>query len=125
MKNYHSYRFFYACLLLLISVSQAALAQQHPVQASLMLTPPYSVYLADYAIPGSEQLKLHLLLRDAAEADYPVALHLIVEGNGIRLETNPAFQPPPIYLPGGLPIVLSGEDLAPYLAGSPLINPTA
>lgn len=124
MKSHYLTSFFCYCLLLLISWlagSQVVQAQVRPVQATLQLTPPYSVYLSDYGIPGSAQMKLHLLLRDIAEPDYPVRLHLVVEGNGIRIETNPAFQPQPIYLQGGIPNLLSGEELAPYLESQHLL----
>ncbi|MDF9800466.1 hypothetical protein OKW21_005729 [Catalinimonas alkaloidigena] len=90
-------------------------AQNRPVNATLQITPPYSVYLADYARPGSEQMQVYLLLRDLSEPAYDVQLRLTIEGSGIRLQTNPSYLPPPITLEGGMPLIISGETLAPYL----------
>src|SRR6187431_109240 len=77
-------------------VAWRAAAQDYPVSATLFITPPYSVYLPDYVTPGSEQLKLNLLLRDLNEPNYEVRLHFVLEGAGIRIETNPSLTPPPI-----------------------------
>ena len=105
-------------LLLLMLVAGAwgsGLAQNRPVTSTLQLTPPYSVYLADYARPGSEQMLVYLLLRDLSELQYDARLRLTIEGSGIRLQTDPNYQPPPLTLEGGSPTIVSGEDLAPYL----------
>ncbi len=96
-----------------------SLAQTYPVSATLQLTPPYSVYLSDYTV--NDQMKLHLLLRDLTEPSYQVRLSLVLEGVGIRIETNPNMVPPPIFIEGGIPAVLSAEDLAPYLDSRNLI----
>ncbi len=93
--------------------SHFSFAQTYPVSATLQLTPPYSVYLSDYTV--NDQMKLHLLLRDLNEPSYQVRLSLVLEGVGIRIETNPNNVPPPITIEGGIPAVLSAEDLAPYL----------
>ena len=98
-----------------------ALAQNRPVTTTLQLMPPYSVYLADYARPGSEQMQVYLLLRDLSEAQYDVRLRLTIEGSGIRLQTNPTYIPPPITLEGGAPTLVSGEALAPYLESRNLL----
>ncbi len=97
------------------------LSQTAPVNATLQLTPPYSVYLSDYAVAGNEQMKLNLLLRDLTEPSYEIKLHLTVEGAGIRIETNPSFNPQPIILEGGVPTILGADDLAPYLDSRNLI----
>ncbi len=94
---------------------------QRAVNSTLQLTPPYSVYLADYARPGSEQMKVYLLLRDLSEPEHEVRLRLTIEGAGIRLQTNPNFLPPPITLQGGMPLIVSGETLAPYLESQNLL----
>ncbi len=94
---------------------------QRAITSTLQLTPPYSVYLSDYARPGSEQMKVYLLLRDLREPQHDVRLRLTIEGAGIRLQTNPAFLPPPITLEGGVPLIISGETLAPYLESGNLL----
>jgi hypothetical protein len=102
-------------LLVLVGTWGSVMSQNRPVTSTVQLMPPYSVYLADYARPGSEQMQVYLLLRDLSEPAYDIRLRLTIEGSGIRLQTNPAYQPPPITLEGGSPTIVSGETLAPYL----------
>ncbi len=87
-----------------------------PVQSSLQLLPPYSVYLSDYAQPGAEKLRVILLQRDLSQAAYSLRLVFSVELNGrVILRTARAFNPPPLPLDPGVPTIISGADLAPYL----------
>ncbi|MCA6410435.1 MAG: fibronectin type III domain-containing protein, partial [Cytophagales bacterium] len=46
---------------------------------------------------------------------YAVRLAFVLEGAGIRIETNPNFAPPPIVLEGGVPQVLGSDELGIYL----------
>jgi TANFOR domain-containing protein len=110
----YALRMLVSFCVLILTIS-TGFSQTAPVNATLQLAPPYSVYLSDYAVAGNEQMKLNLLLRDLTEPSYEVKLHLTVEGAGIRIETNPSFVPPPIILEGGVPTILGAEDLAPYL----------
>ncbi|NOS94312.1 MAG: hypothetical protein HOP30_20555, partial [Cyclobacteriaceae bacterium] len=108
------FRFSFALhVVVLLFSHHFSFAQTYPVSATLQLTPPYSVYLSDYTV--NDQMKLHLLLRDLNEPSYQVRLSLVLEGVGIRIETNPNMVPPPIFIEGGIPAILSAEDLAPYL----------
>jgi hypothetical protein len=87
-----------------------------PVQSSLQLLPPYSVYLSDYAQPGAEKLRVILLQRDLSQSAYSLRLVLSVELNGrVVLRTARAFNPPPLVLDPGVPTVIAGADLSPYL----------
>ncbi len=47
-------RRIYASLLLCLLGLVSGRAQQFPVQASLQLKPPYSLYLADYTAAGTD-----------------------------------------------------------------------
>jgi hypothetical protein len=91
-------------------------AQLYPVQATPQLMPPYSVYLSDYATPGEEKLRLILLQRDLTQPAYQLRLVMQVELNGqVILRTTRSYNPPPISLNPGIPTIISGAELAPYL----------
>jgi hypothetical protein len=76
-----------------------------PVQSSLQLLPPYSVYLSDYAQPGAEKLRVILLQRDLSQAAYSLRLVFSVELNGrVIMRTARSYNPPPLSLdPAFLP----------------------
>jgi hypothetical protein len=96
--------------------SPVVYGQFHPVQVTTQLIPPYSVYLPDYATPGNDKLRLIMLQRDLSRPAYQVRLQLSVELNGrIILQTSRAFNPPPINLDPGIPTIITGVDLQPYL----------
>lgn len=90
-------------------------AQIYPVQISNQLIPPYSGYLPDYADPSSEKLRLILQFNDFTKPNYDVKLKLEIKGNGFSLVTKQLYNPPPISLQPGVPFILTGTDLAPYL----------
>lgn len=100
--------FFFGCL-------KFSMAQVYPVQLSAQLIPPYSGYLPDYADPSSEKLKIILQFNDLTTPQYNIRLKLEIKGNGFTLVTKQLFNPPPISLQSGVPLLLSGADLAPYL----------
>jgi TANFOR domain-containing protein len=89
-------------------------AQNYPVQANVQLLPPYTPYLGDYVIAGSEKISIQLLLKDVSVNNYQVKLRLKIEGVGITIQTENHFSGPPISLQGGSPILLSAFELAPY-----------
>ncbi|WP_161964306.1 fibronectin type III domain-containing protein [Chitinophaga flava] len=91
-------------------------AQQYPVTASTQIIPPYSVYLPDYAVPGSDKLRVILVQNDLTKPSYDVRLQMTVERNGtLIMRTAPAFNPRPLTLSAGVPTIISGADLADYL----------
>jgi TANFOR domain-containing protein len=89
-------------------------SQRYPVQATVQLLPPYSLFLSDYTAPGSEKLAVTLLMRDMGKVDYRVKLRVLIEGNNITISSKPNLVPNPIYISGGLPERLSGSLLADY-----------
>lgn len=105
---------FLLTLLIGILLRASAVAQSYPVQTTVQLTPPYSLYLADYAAPGSNRIMVNVLLRDLSRQDLQTRLRLTIEGVGISITTRPDFRPHPLYLQGGLPLMLDAIDLAPY-----------
>jgi hypothetical protein len=99
-----------------VGLSLPGQAQLYPVQATPQLMPPYSVYLSDYATPGEEKLRLILLQRDLTQPAYQLRLVMHVELNGqVILRTARNYNPPPINLNPGIPTIISGAELAPYL----------
>jgi hypothetical protein len=92
-----------------------SIAQAYPVQLSTQLVPPYSGYLPDYADPSSEKLKVILQFNDFTVAQYNVRLKIEIKGNGFTLTTKQLYNPPPLQIEPGVPFLLSGADLAPYL----------
>src|ERR1035437_1970889 len=86
----------------------------YPVQAITQINPPYSIYFNDYTAAGSNRLALNLLLTDPKKFNYQVKLRLIIEGENITISTSPAYMPEPILLDGGVPLRLTGDELAAY-----------
>ena len=104
--------FSYIALLL---ISSTAWSQNYPVQSNVNITPPYSVYLSDYASMTSNKLLVTLMLKDVNQSDIQVKLRLTIKGNGIEIRTKADYQPQPLLLQGGAPLLISGTDLESYL----------
>lgn len=108
-------------ILWLLSFVPVVAQTVHPVTASLQLVPPYSVYLADYAAPGNDKLRVILTLNDLTQPSYTVRLQVKVELNGrVVMQTDPAYRPSGITLTAGLPQVITGSQLNEYLVTSHL-----
>jgi TANFOR domain-containing protein len=108
-------RYLKTILLFFFIASQVeSVGQVFPVQSTVQLTPPYSLYLSDYTAPGSERLRVTAFLVDATRPELNVRFRLHIEGNGIKIETKPEFLPPLITLLGGVPLQLISSDLAAY-----------
>lgn len=103
------------CIVLCLLIYKAD-AQIFPVQVTPQLVPPYSVYLSDYATPGNEKLRVIILQRDLSQSAYQLRLVMVVSLNGkVIMRTSRAFNPLPINVSPGIPTVISGADLAPYV----------
>jgi hypothetical protein len=100
---------------LLALLARVTVSQTFPVQLSTQLIPPYSGYLPDYADPSSEKLKIIIQFNDFTQPQYNIRLKIEIKGNGFTLVTKQLFNPPPLALQPGVPLLLSGADLAPYL----------
>ncbi|MBL6449590.1 hypothetical protein JMN32_24985 [Fulvivirga sp. 29W222] len=126
MKNQYQYNYssilaMLMALYLFMGVAHSTFSQVYPINATTQIAPPYSVFISDYVAPGSEQLKLNLFLRDLTEPVYDVRLRLVIEGQGVRIETSPTYNPPPITIEGGLSTWLDATDLAPLFESRNLI----
>ena len=114
---------FYSMLLIagLCGYNSAGAQTVHPVTASLQLVPPYSVYLADYAAPGNDKLRVILTLNDLSQPSYTVRLRLKVELNGrVIMQTDPAYRPSGITIMPGMPQIITGTQLNEYLVSDHL-----
>ncbi|MHC1702733.1 MAG: fibronectin type III domain-containing protein [Tenuifilaceae bacterium] len=98
--------------LLYINIS---LAQVFPVQVNINVTPPYSVYLSQYTAIGQEKVMVTILLRDPVIPSLDVKFRFTIEGGGIILTTNPAWNPQPFNITGGITAMLPQEIIADYL----------
>ena len=95
---------------------KTSFAQFYPVQVTPQLVPPYSVYLSDYATSGNEKLRVIVLQKDLAQPAYQLRLTMSVEWNGkVIMRTARSPNPAPINIDPGIPTIISGADLAPYL----------
>lgn len=111
----HLYRFV-LCLLLFAAGITNVHAQQYPVTASTQIIPPYSVYLPDYAVAGSDKLRVILVQNDLTLPSYNIRLRMTVEQNGtVIMRTAAMFNPKPLSLSAGIPTIIGGIDLADYL----------
>lgn len=103
-------------LLLVIAAQLSTHAQRYPVTASTQIVPPYSVYLPDYAVPGSDKLRVILVQNDLTQPSYDVRLQMTVEQNGVLImRTAAQFNPKPLRLSPGIPTIIGGSELTDYL----------
>jgi hypothetical protein len=99
-----SFRKRQACLFFLLSFSlsilncQLSIAQNYPIYVTPMLTPPYSLRLADYITPGSQRLVVQIMVKDLTVSNLPVKLHIKMESAGITVETPVTITTLPVYL---------------------------
>ncbi|NVO10121.1 MAG: fibronectin type III domain-containing protein [Bacteroidales bacterium] len=95
--------------------SRVSHAQTFPVQANIHIAPPYSVYLSQYTSPEQEKVMVNILLRDPVITSLDVKFRFTIEGGGIKLTTNPAWNQQPYNLVGGLVTILPQELIAEHL----------
>ncbi|MDX1326270.1 MAG: fibronectin type III domain-containing protein [Arenibacter sp.] len=94
-----------------------AYSQSFPVQVVPQATPPPPIYISEYADASTvnSPLKVQLILNDFQIANREVRLRAYFEGNGINFRTNDiVVGAQPLFLEGGVPLVLTNVDLAPY-----------
>lgn len=107
------------CLLIVLCLGfgrQSLAQQQYPVNATVLVYPPYPIYLSDYANTFANSFELRLLLRDIDLGTRQVAFRIqLTSQNGNSLQSRyPAVGVPVIDLVSGVPVILKQADLAPY-----------
>lgn len=90
-------------------------AQNYPVQLSTQLIAPFTGYIPDYASPGNDNLRVFALFSDFSHATYDVKLQIKIEGQGIVIQSQPWYYAGAFTLEPGVPLMLSGTDLAGLL----------
>ena len=70
---------------LLLLLSTNVLAQRYPVQSSMHISAPYSVFLSDYTSVGSQKLQMQLFLSDATVSDIDVKFRISIKGEGVEI----------------------------------------
>lgn len=90
-------------------------AQNYPVQITTLLSPPFSGYLPDYTSLGNENLKLIVLFNDFTKPSYNVKLKFKLSGQNINIESKNFYYEGPFTIIPGVPLEISGADLAGLL----------
>ncbi len=102
---------------LLLANCLLATAQSFPVQVMPQAIPPAPIYFSDYADAGTINgpLRVQLVLNDLGIANREIRLKAYFEGNGIAFQSNDMVSGAgPLYLEGGIPLVLTNAELSPY-----------
>ena len=113
--------FLWSCKLILLSlilvlgISERALAQYFPIHATVQWPAPQSPYLADYSTAGRDRLIVTLLNRDQQQPLLFAKLRLQLKSGGFTAKNREEVAYPMLELNTGVPFRLTGIDLAPYL----------
>ncbi|MEL6916631.1 MAG: fibronectin type III domain-containing protein, partial [Bacteroidota bacterium] len=81
------------------------------------VVPPPPIYFSDYANAGTvnSPLRVQIVLNDLNITNREVRLRTSFEGNGITFQSNDIVSGAgPLFLEGGVPLVLTNVELAPY-----------
>ncbi len=96
-----------------------AIGQNIAIQTNLVLNPPYSLSLADYAGAGSDRMTLYIMYT-GFNTSTNVQLRFTIQGSGFKLTTRTTYMPPIITLQAGIQEILYGTDLSTYFDPSNL-----
>lgn len=102
-------------IIIIFYCSEVSFSQVFPVQANINVAPPYSVYLSQYTSSDQEKVMVSVLLHDPVITSIDVKFRFIIQGGGIKFTTNPAWNPQPFNLTGGITTILPQELIAEYL----------
>ncbi|PKA97996.1 fibronectin type III domain protein [Flavobacteriaceae bacterium MAR_2009_75] len=103
-------------LLLTLNLTTAT-AQSFPVQVIPQVTPPPPIYFSEYANENTvnSPLRVQLILNDFEIVNREVRLRVSFEGSGISFQSKDLVTgASPLFLEGGVPLVLTNVELAPY-----------
>lgn len=104
---------FCVCLLCCFAVK----SQTYPVTVVPTVKQPAPIYFSSYADANAINgpLRVQILLNDLTIGNREIRLKTYVEGNGINFQSNTIVNgASPLFLEGGIPLVLNSTDLAPY-----------
>ena len=103
--------------LLLTANCLLASAQSFPIQLIPQVTPPPPIYFSQYADASTTNspLRLQIILNDLEINNREIRLKAYFQGNGISFQSNDVVVgSSPLFLEGGVPLVLTNAELAPY-----------
>ena len=90
--------------------------QHYPVHATVQVLRPHGLHLSDYYSGTRDRLVVTLLNRDFGQPTLNVRLRVTVRnGNHFMMRSRDELPAPVITLMHGVPLRLTGADLAPYL----------
>lgn len=90
-------------------------AQVFPSQAFFTLSPPFPVYLSDYANPNANNIALKLLFRDFNLGTRNIRLKFTVTGQNFQtINLNQLNDLPEFTITAGQPLLLNQSDIAAY-----------
>ncbi|AUC76143.1 fibronectin type III domain-containing protein [Olleya sp. Bg11-27] len=104
-------------ILTFLLIAFQSIAQTFPVQLTPQVTPPYPVYISEYANTNSlqDKVKLQVILNDLTVNVNQIRLKLYIQGEGIITQsTDFVVGAAPIFLEGGIPLQIGVNELAPY-----------
>ncbi len=104
-------------LAILLSFVSFVQAQNYPVQIIPQVTPPPPIYISNYADASTinSPLRVQLILNDLTIQSREVRLKAYFQGGGINFQSNDIVSGAnSLFLEGGIPLVLTNVDLAPY-----------
>lgn len=90
-------------------------AQNYPVQLTTQIAPPFSGYIPDYSTAGNQNLKVLVLFTDFTKPSYNIKLKIQISGQGINIQSKSYYYSEPFTLQPGIPVEISGSDLAGLL----------
>ncbi len=106
------------CLFVLCTLySVLSTAQSFPVQVVPQALPPAPIYVSNYADAStvSSPLRVQIILNDFEIANREIRLKTYFTGSGLSFQSNDiVVGASPLFLEGGIPLVLTNVELAPY-----------
>ena len=108
-------RFFVFVLVTLYSV--LSFSQNFPVQVIPQVTPPAPIYISNYADASTvnSPLRVQIILNDFDIVNREIRIKTYFEGSALSFQSNDiVVGASPLFLEGGIPLVLTNVDLAPY-----------
>ncbi|MBD0776984.1 fibronectin type III domain-containing protein [Maribacter sp. ANRC-HE7] len=113
----HTAKLLTVLSLLLILFITPVNAQNFPVQVIPQAIPPAPIHFSDYADAStvSSPLRVQIILNDLEIANREVRLKAYFQGNNITFQSNDiVVGADPLFLEGGVPLILTNVELAPY-----------
>ncbi len=106
------------CLFVLCTLySVLSTAQNFPVQVIPQALPPAPIYVSNYADASTvtSPLRVQIILNDFEISNREIRLKTYFTGSGLSFQSNDiVVGASPLFLEGGIPLVLNNVELAPY-----------